>query len=49
MNNELLELIEIGEATKPGEELEREIEQKLSNLEEEINDEEFKIFLSGEK
>ncbi len=48
MNNELLELTEISKVTKPGEELEREIEQKLSNLEKEISDEEFKVFLSRE-
>lgn len=47
LNNELIELIEISKVVKPGEKLEKEIEQKLQALERRVADEEFKAFLSG--
>ncbi len=39
--------MEISKIVKPGEKLEKEIEQKLSDLEKRISSEEFKVFLSG--
>ena len=48
LNNELIELTEISKIVKPGDKLAKEIEQKLSDLEERISNEEFKVFLSGE-